>query len=399
MNLLYKYLFTAELFHHYYSDGKCFDFTLVPAGDGRQWMRDARLIHRFSGNKLYVGIEVDPLDEAKERPAVALPSEMVLRFYLQVKNPLFHNFTNLPSSFNRQSVLYFSNVSGTKAAGHLFLTAPINSFDQAAAYFPGDLVKSGSSVFENLAPSVGKAVSNDQFWKNTGSDSVATGQDVFMLTGNSFSLPVSPASGKITTEVFGFNPATKKFDRPVLDPVTTETTDPQAAITVNLFSCRESTTRYLQPGRYSVKVNGAATEIYFDPEAKARGVFGVIEIVHHPALAEDFGLLRDGKVKEVDYRICFHNRSTIWKYVLKQASTNKIASKNNSISFVKSKEGVMFHSRLPLALSQAPVDAAQVLSEADQVLVSSAKNAGIESVKKITINQTEFFCSEIFLNY
>ena len=97
MNLVYKYLFTVELLHHYYRDGKCPDFEIVPTEDCLQQLRDSHLIWRFINNKLFVGIEIDPADAKESTPALALADGIVLRFYLKLKNAAFINFTNLPA--------------------------------------------------------------------------------------------------------------------------------------------------------------------------------------------------------------------------------------------------------------------------------------------------------------
>ena len=399
MNLVFKYLFTVELFHHYYSDGRCPDFEIVPAEDCKQLMRDSHLIYRFINNKLFVGIEIDPADVNEELPAIPLKDGIVFRFYLKLKNPSFLNFTNLPSSQSRGQCYYFSNLSGNKQSKNLFLSSGVNAFDNTVSYSPGDIVLSGGQLFECISPAKGKATSNDKFWKSIGTDRVVTQNDLLTLTTSSRKASVIPPATAITSNVFKLNRTTNFYDVPALDPVVLNFSEPQSATTVNLFSLREGNQKLLDFGCYFVSVNNVPTDVYFDTNAVSLGVFGVIDIFHHSNVPTDFNLLDNGKVKEVAYKIGFHNRSTIWKYILKDDSTMKVTEKNAVITFSKEDQGVAFHSDVPLALSQTSMDTLQVLDESNNVVMSPVKNAPIDSLKKITINKTEFFCSEIFLNY
>ncbi len=399
MNLVYKYLFTIELLHHYYSDGKSLDFEIVPAEDCLASMRDFHLIYRYINNKLFVGIEIDPGDPNEELPAISLRDGIVFRFYLKLKNPSFLNFTNLPTSQNRNQCYYFSNLSGNKQAKNLFLSSAVTSFDNTVSYLPGDIVQNGTQLFECISPAKGKATSNDTFWKSIGTDRIVTQNDLITLTTASHRTSVIPPAAAVTSDVFKLNRTTNFYDLPALDPVVLNFTDPQSVTTVNLFSLQEGNQKLLNPGCYIISVNNVPTDVYFDTNAASLGVFGVIDIFHHSGVPADFNLLDSGKVKEAAYKICFHNRSTIWKYILKNNSTMKVSEKNAAITFSKESEGVAFRSDVPLALSQTTFDTLQVLDASNNVVVSPVRNASVDSLKKITINKTEFFCSEIFLNY
>jgi hypothetical protein len=399
MNLVYKYLFTVELLHHYYRDGKCPDFEMVPTEDCLQQMRDSHLLWRVINNKLFVGIEIDPADPGEKMPAVPLRDGLVFRFYLKLKNASFLNFTNLPAGQSKNQCYYFSNLSGNKQAKNLYLSSAADAFDNAVSYSPGDIVQGGAQLFECISPAKGKATSNGSFWKNIGADRVVTQNDLIALTTASYKSAVIPPSGTVASSVFKLNRETNLYDVPALGTVVSNFTGPQSATTVNLFSLQEGNQKLLSPGRYLVSVNGVPDEVYFDTKAVSSGIFGVIDIFHHAGVPADFNLLDNGTVKEAAYKICFHNRSTIWKYILKNDSTLKVTDKNAAISFSKEATGTAFHSDMPLALSQTAIDTLQIVDASNNVVHSPVKNAPVDTLKKITINKTEFFCSEIFLNY
>lgn len=399
MNLVYKYLFTVELLHHYYRDGKCPDFEIVPTEDCLQQLRDSHLIWRFINNKLFVGIEIDPADAKESTPALALADGIVLRFYLKLKNAAFLNFTNLPAGQNRNQCYYFSNISGNKQAKNLYLSSAVTAFDNAVSYSPGDLVQSGAQLFECISPAKGKATSNSSFWKNIGTDRVVTQNDLIAVTTSSLKANVIPPANAIISKVFKLNRETNFYDVPALDPVVSNFGEQLSAINLNLFSLKEGSQKLLSPGCYLISVNDVPADVYFDTHAVSSGVFGVIDIFHHANVPSDFNLLDNGAVKEINYKICFHNRSTIWKYILKNDSTLKVADKSAAISFSKEATGVVFHSDVPLALSQTAIDTLQIVDASNNVVLSPVKNAAVDYLKKITINKTEFFCSEIFLNY
>jgi hypothetical protein len=72
----------------------------------------------------------------------------------------------------------------------------------------------------------------------------------------------------------------------------------------------------LQPGRYRLDINGEVFEAYFDDEAVARGIFGVVEVFLHLPDTNPFSLLNSsGVVRETPYTVRFANRRAFWKYI------------------------------------------------------------------------------------
>src|SRR5207342_1383669 len=153
------------------------------------------------------------------------------------------------------------------------LSSPVNAFDNAISYLPGDIVQSGTQLFECISPAKGKATSNDKFWKNIGADRVVTQNDLITLNTSSCKVPVIPPANVITSNVFKLNRETNFYDVPALDPVVSNFSEPQSVTTVNLFSLQEGNQKLLSFGCYLISVNNVPTDIYFDTNALSSGVF------------------------------------------------------------------------------------------------------------------------------
>ena len=402
MNLTYRYFFIIDLLHHYYRDGKCRDIEIIPTSDCLRLMQNHHMLLRMIGSQLRVGIEMSPADD--EIPVVPIEEGTVFRFYLKLKNPSFYNFTNLPLNPGSSHIYYFSNRSGQKAGNQLFLSAPVDSFDSAASYLPGDVVSKSGNLFENIKRSKGKPTSDRNFWKQlTSVEPVVTKKDLIPLSASTFRTAVRPPSKKVTTKIFGLNRENDGFDTLLLPEEELTFTEEQEAAAVNFFKqeTENEPGKILTSGRYRIAVNDADLAVYHDHEAMMKGVFGLIEIFHYPKLPADFQLLKNGKVREdFSFRICFHNRSTIWKYLLKDGSKSKIIERDSAIKFSKEENMSAFRSEIPIELKEEQ-EAVVAIKFAEQSDPVEAMRPGTDVLKAIRNDdgEVEYYCSEIYLNY
>ncbi|MDQ2751607.1 MAG: hypothetical protein M3R72_01125, partial [Bacteroidota bacterium] len=116
----YNLLFSVELLHQFFANGKCNDFTIVPSTQTRADLQGYKIVAKPNGNILYAGIATDAGGNAFIVPADGAK----FTFYLQLNNPLFYNYTNLPSSFPQNSVYYFTNRIDNKSNNRSFLSLP-----------------------------------------------------------------------------------------------------------------------------------------------------------------------------------------------------------------------------------------------------------------------------------
>lgn len=91
----YQTLFSIELLHTYYTDGKCSDLTIEPVAASAKAMQGLHLVSRNSGNMATVLFKTD----GASQPFIAVADETTFSFALKLKEPRFRNITdNLPGS-------------------------------------------------------------------------------------------------------------------------------------------------------------------------------------------------------------------------------------------------------------------------------------------------------------
>jgi len=306
----YRMLFQTSFLHDYFAQGTCEDFEIRPSQATLGLLTDYRLLFKVVGNKLLVLTRVD--DEGK--PAASILSDRKLVFYLDLKSTEFLIVTNVDAAL-RGGRLYFSNITQNLAGAGpnqvLNLTRAIAVFGPATNYRPGDLARVGTAVFECIRAGQGEApdAPNSAFWISRGAVQYASSQDVIPLLPQVATFTLLAAASAFRVKVFGLNTATNVYDSLVREEVVTASAlETTKQVQVNLAG--------LEPGRYRLDINGEVFEAYFDDQAAAAGIFGVVEIFLHLPDANPFSL-QDGAgvVRETVYTVRFANRRAFWKYV------------------------------------------------------------------------------------
>jgi hypothetical protein len=100
MKIWYRPLFTLEVTHTFYAE-RCLDFRFVYPSDTARWLSNGRVIARERDGMLYMLYEADEAGN----PLVTIPA-MTFRIGLQLVNPYFSNFTELPDSFPGRRLRY-----------------------------------------------------------------------------------------------------------------------------------------------------------------------------------------------------------------------------------------------------------------------------------------------------
>ena len=389
MNASFQILFSLEILHDYYANQQCKDFDLQPSSDTFYLMKNLKMMTKILNNKLLVLTESE-----NSKPVYAANPESIFRFYMLPKKANFSNYTNLSLAAQTDSVYYFSNLSGTVTSGKKFLSNKIATYSNSKNYVPGDLVVNGSGVLfealQNSGPgSSVKATTNTDFWLNAGNKTYVSNADCIKKIPATYNFNLSVPSAVINISISGYQISSGEYDKELIAEIK-NFNDPQKSVQLNFSP--------LPAGKYKIIVNGSEEFVYYDPQIINQAVFGVIEIHNHQNVSADFSILdNSGKIKELNYTLHFRNRSTIWKYI----------TKTNSVTTVKDTAGAFefstlvtqqFTSTKPIPLTEAPYKTIAVQTPALGT-INSIKNPSVNSIKQHIQSGSNYYCSEIFINY
>ena len=102
----YQRCFSLKIFHDYYRDGLCSDFSIEPTRTCQKLLNGHRLLIKPTVNGLWA---LRPLDGAQQ-PIFPLAESVTLTFLLKLKHPEFVSFTQLDAEYSAIASLYsFSN--------------------------------------------------------------------------------------------------------------------------------------------------------------------------------------------------------------------------------------------------------------------------------------------------
>lgn len=101
----YQKLFSLDIFHDYYQDKICSDFSLKPTPDCEKILKGHRLILKNRIN----GIQVIARFNNRGEPWIKIAEDLNFTFILKLKNTNFIDFTDTVSPLKNNSVYLFSN--------------------------------------------------------------------------------------------------------------------------------------------------------------------------------------------------------------------------------------------------------------------------------------------------
>ncbi len=418
----YSYFFQVELLHKYFANGFCNDFTIIPSAKTQVVLRGNKMIAKQYGNKLYTGIQVEDADDANnaDKPFITPSADLQLTFFLQLNNPLFFNYTNLPFTYQTRKVYYFTNRNNNVSNGKNFLSQFV-PYDNNKAYLPGDLAPNGAGLmFQCISSCTGIAPSaaNSINWMRIDINRYMSESDALhwipSVSTYSFDTPQENA----VINVLGFNTTAGDYSTNVFSQ--TVSFDPDA--NVSSFTLKLS---LLPPGKYQLTINGVEQWIYINDELRSKPVYAVIDIFNDISLAANYALLDsstlnsplDGSIlKSPLYSINFLNRATIWKYILKNGSEGVITAvtpestpnsppdESPDQRFPSVPANIII-SKSPIPLSEKPLDLGLALSKINtepqdpKLDITGITSASPQRLTTFLIEPDTFACSEIFLNY
>jgi len=388
-SITYSLLFTVELLHRYFASQACIDFTIIPSAQTAVVLEGQRMLVKQYDNKLFARVQVDKTG----KPFIVPEQGMQLTFFLQLNNPLFFNYTNLPFSYPSGKVYYFTNRNNNISNGKKFLSSDVLPYDSSRAYNIGDIaINNTGTAFQAIRSSNSANpfnLSDVSHWVQIDNNRYMTEADSLQwlprVSTFNFDTPQSAA----TIIVLGFDTATNDYTTLVLSK-TINFAKPTSLFELNLSG--------LSSGKYILNINGEVQDIYLNDELNATKAFAVIDIFNEATLATEYQLLdNSNNLSSPDFSIYFLNRSTIWKYVLASSPNGDIADNTGIYHFtITSPVSNTILSTTPIPLNEKALDLTLTVDSQDYTPIACASP---QRLTHQTIQNEIYYCSEIFLNY
>ncbi len=389
-------LFSFELLHRYFSNRLCNDFSIVPSQKTVVAMSGYRVVAKQYGNVLYAGIQTTKKLVAgivKLQPFINPAPDAQYTFFLQLNHDLFFNYTNLPSTYTRGKIYYFTNRNANAANGKNFLSQPV-TYNNSQNYIPGDMAADSSGmVYECILSVTGKTPSaaNSQYWMAIDKNQYFSEADVLQWMPSISSFPFTGPQSSVSVMVLGYDPAAGTYTRAVYS-LNISFQTPALSFTLDLS--------VLSPGKYKLTVNAISQWIYLNDELNSSKAFAVVDLFNDSSLATGYQLLDgSGYLLSPLYTMYFLNRYSIWKYVIASGNTGLITDTASVFSFTTPAASTIY-SKTPLPLSEQAL--------ALTITIGTATPVGpiaCPSFERLVTYQPNppagdvFNCSEIYLNY
>jgi hypothetical protein len=401
MSSLYKILFSVNFLHDYYANGKSSDFTVMPAHDCLEELKNNRLVFRQVENRIIVLAPVKQ-DGKNFKPEFEMAENTVFRFYLLIENPYFLNITNLSDLDLRNKKLYCSNQNVNNVGAISFLTESLLGYEKAVTYNQGSLVTDNNGiVFEclqkNPAGAKSQPLAETDFWKKINTkNQYVTENDFVSFTG---SLLSNVLIDKASVVLEKFDPVSGKMNSKVINE-TADLNQNQSKI-LKLFSA-------IQPGYYKLTVSGNSSEMYVDSAMEAKKSFAVIEIFNQPGIQDSMTILdKNGNIQEKEFVMQFKNRSSIWKYNFSVFDAKyKISDISDASYSFSPVDDNSLASDTPIPITEQPLKTLSLKKDTVAIL-DKLKNPSIDRLSIITrtvpqnIDPSEepvdYWCSEMQL--
>lgn len=353
MKAHYALWMSVLLRNQYFLGDKGRGIAVVPNGETKRRLADARMLVKCVDNTLLIIAETDGAGKPKVKPAGGTRSI----FYLDLVDPWVMSVSNVDLDALRRGRFYFSNRAantvGVAPNQSHHLSLPLPFYNAAQAYAPGVLVAKSGHAFECVQASTGNdpELPNSPFWVDKGEDAFVSSADLISLRPLVSHFQLQSAASVFQVHVYGLDTATNAYDELVYQGVIDETNGESVDVVLVDLS-------HLYPARYRVEINGENFEAFFDDGAKARNPFGIVELFHDLDPADPYSAVDGaGVLREVEYTIALANRRAYWKYLTPQhqVSDIKISGAHGDPSpFTAGPSNDYYLSNVPLGLSETP---------------------------------------------
>lgn len=392
ININFGNLFTVEVLHKYYTNQLCPDFSITPSAKTQQVVNGHKAIAKQYNNQVQAGIQSDGVSVPPSlKPFMPVETGMQMTFFMNMVNPLFVNYTNLPFAASAGKIYYFTNRNANVANGKNFISAKIPAYKNTVSYLPGDLATNAAGmVFRAIKsnnPANKFATTNATYWQQVDINQYATLNDVLPLLPSVSTWTFTAPQASAVIAVLGYNPATSNYDSPVLSKTIPFTPGPLSSFVLDLS--------ILAPGKYSLTVNGVQQTVYINDEINAGSTFGVIDIFNDATPATAQLVTAAGVLKSPVYSIYFLNRATIWKYIVASGTTGTVNDAANVYKFINPASTIT--SLTPIPLSDKALNLTLALTNHQNY--NPIACADPQRLTNIALAGDTYSCSEIFLNY
>jgi hypothetical protein len=410
MAIEYKILFRVELFNDYFADEKARHLEIVPAEDTAIFLKNQQILFRQLGNRFILLSKI----AGDGKPFIPLAPTAVFRFYVQIADYPFLQYSGLPFVPASPQRYYFSNQtvnsvsSSNPAYAKNYISKKIDSvYNTAINYHAGDLVINNitvNEIFEAVRKGINKPLNDPGFWFRrttavTPKQYVHKG-DLHPFAGSTYYFHLASGTTKVGINIFRYDATTSLYTQAASSYMLEfESTIQDIPITIN----------NLAPGKYKIFFsydgNEENQEIYVDPGMLLNGRIGVIEIFNNLPAASPYSFLDSaGKIKdpETKFSLRFASRLAYWKYITKTDSVKAVKEKNNAFIFGAAGP-LQFLTTSPVAFAEKPYNIVIDFKKdagSPNVDIEGIKNGSYLQLKRIALPPDETFdCSEIYLNY
>jgi hypothetical protein len=273
---LFRKLFSLALNHAYFNNGIAAGITIRPDRPTASLIRENRLIFRSKNSEIFVAAAVKQAegsgnDEKKYLMTRELPRSSILRFLIEINDPLVMMISRLPANLVSENILLFSNKNGSASSDSLLLHPESGIEDDMR------IPLQKNSVFR-------------------------------------FSRPANTEKG--TALIQSENGLIHK-------KLTAQSEDGKLEFIFDLSGW--------PPGVYRLWSEGESKERFYWPGTeRMQGLLGVIEIDVSTSIPDSHRLFYDNQeLKDPHFVIRFENRETIWRYHL--TSRSEMSLENSTI--------------------------------------------------------------------
>jgi hypothetical protein len=138
-------VFSLQLWHSYYRDGRCLDFAIEPTTETQRLLKNHRCALKTTPN----GVRILIGGEVQHVPLIALQKGMVFSFHLRLQNSAFPLFTDLSAITHNPAPLYTN--AEADAAGNSQLTLASRESKLAVGVFADVDIKVTDSLLDFAA--------------------------------------------------------------------------------------------------------------------------------------------------------------------------------------------------------------------------------------------------------
>lgn len=407
MDINYQILFTIELLHEYFMDGKCNALEVIPAEDCKSLFKNINIQWRNTDNKFIALIRENDLHE----PFINRPPEKlyrkffdhsIFRIYLKINDLDFLNYTNTTTVSN--NISYFNNLADNKIAilppalPFLYLSQRISDHAIGQVYLPGDYATEPATdhVFETIKKHTSTDVAelaDPALWLPKQMHQFPTVNEQITFTGSQFVFILPAAVTEAMMKIWGFNfdPDAPGFTEAIGETEIQKFDVPTSLIKIDLQN--------IPSGRYKLQVNDETMMVYYDPRLLEDNIFGVIEIFNHLPATNDYSFLDAIEtIQRKNYTIQFPNRNVLWKYIRKDHKPQTITD-TGMTNYVFNLNGDEFISDVPIPLTEAVLNTLKLEFSTADFDLSPLPNPSGKRLGKHNQDSYDYLCAEMYLNY